>query len=76
MRYASLKKSMTKKGLKVNLKKRRYFVLVRGLHQRKLPRFHVQFVQKEWEVTSFYILKVTVGCIKNAPECEIALARR
>ena len=39
-----------------------------------MKSFHVQLVEKEWKVTSFYISNATVWCIKNVTEYEIALA--
>ena len=67
---------MTEKGLKANVKKRRRLLKTgKKTASMKLPSFHAQFEQEEWEVTSFYVSNVTVGCIKDALEYESASAR-
>ena len=69
-RCAQWKKAVTEKGLKLNLKKKKVFALVRELSSLK----QAQFVEVELEVTPFYASNVTVGCIKNAPEYKSASA--
>ena len=74
---STIEKATTGKDLKVNVKKTKAFLLVRELYQWKLLSFHVQFEEEEWEVTPFYVLNVTVGCIKNAQEYKrMTLARQ
>ena len=52
---------MMEKGLKVNVKKA---FLLKEPYQSKLPSFHAQLVEEEWEVTPFYVPNEQLGALK------------
>ena len=56
---------MTEKDLKVNVKKIKAFCNCEKTVKIETFKFHAQFVEEFCEVTQFYLLNVTVGCIKN-----------